>query len=73
MGDFNADCSYANAAELAPKRFYWDPLFKWLIDWEADTTTSSTDCAYDRCLIRIQKKKQNVLVKHYISGGCKVR
>ncbi|XP_048741682.2 deoxyribonuclease-1-like [Ostrea edulis] len=51
MGDFNADCSYASEAKLSGKTFYSDPKFHWLIDWDADTTTSSTDCAYDRIVV----------------------
>jgi len=47
LGDFNADCSYANSQEL------WElelrgPEFRWLVNDAADTTVSSTDCAYDR-------------------------
>ena len=50
FGDFNADCSYANPSQLASKMFYYDTVdFHWVIDWNADTTTSTnTDCAYDR-------------------------
>ena len=48
MGDFNADCSYASEAELSTKAFYTNPLYQWLIGMDADTTTSTTDCAYDR-------------------------
>ncbi|XP_062614587.1 deoxyribonuclease-1-like [Saccostrea cucullata] len=51
MGDFNADCSYASEEELSSKAFYTDPLFQWLIDWNVDTTTSTTDCAYDRIVV----------------------
>lgn len=50
FGDFNADCSYAKVEELASKQFYYDNVdFHWLLDWDADTTTSqNTNCAYDR-------------------------
>lgn len=53
MGDFNADCSYATPTDLASKPFYYDNVdFHWLIDWNADTTTSSnTNCAYDRLVV----------------------
>ncbi len=49
LGDLNADCSYASAQEL------WDsplrsPQYKWLVNDLADTTVSSTDCAYDRII-----------------------
>ena len=47
LGDFNADCSYANSQELwdSPMRL---PQYNWLVNDLADTTVSSTDCAYDR-------------------------
>lgn len=47
LGDFNADCSYANSQELwgSPMRL---PQYNWLVHDLADTTVSSTDCAYDR-------------------------
>ena len=47
LGDFNADCSYANSQELweSPLR---QPQYNWLVNDLADTTVSSTDCAYDR-------------------------
>ncbi|CAC5412969.1 DNASE1 [Mytilus coruscus] len=50
FGDFNADCSYVKVEELASKTFYYDNVeFHWLLDWDADTTTSqNTNCAYDR-------------------------
>eukprot|EP00105_Crassostrea_gigas_P044404 XP_019928552.1 PREDICTED: deoxyribonuclease-1 [Crassostrea gigas] len=51
LGDFNADCSYASEAELSTKAFYTNPLYQWLIDSNADTTTSTTDCAYDRIVV----------------------
>nr|XP_022301890.1 deoxyribonuclease-1-like [Crassostrea virginica] len=51
MGDFNADCSYASEAELSTKAFYTNPLYQWLIGMDADTTTSTTDCAYDRIVV----------------------
>nr|XP_034305329.1 deoxyribonuclease-1 [Crassostrea gigas] len=51
LGDFNADCSYASEAELSTKAFYTNPMYQWLIDSNADTTTSTTDCAYDRIVV----------------------
>ena len=49
LGDLNADCSYASAQELwnSPLR---SPQYKWLVNDLADTTVSSTDCAYDRII-----------------------
>ena len=49
LGDLNADCSYATAQELweSPLR---QPQYNWLVNDIADTTVSSTDCAYDRII-----------------------
>ncbi|XP_060080633.1 deoxyribonuclease-1-like [Ylistrum balloti] len=52
MGDFNADCSYASENDLNEIPFYYNSNFQWLTPWEADTTTSTnTDCAYDRIVV----------------------
>ena len=58
LGDFNADCSYILKGQWKCARDpectdtvikLWNPeKFTWWIDDDADTTTSSTDCAYDR-------------------------
>jgi hypothetical protein len=47
LGDYNADCSYASSAELwsSPMR---NTNYTWLVPDSADTTVSSSDCAYDR-------------------------
>ena len=49
LGDLNAECSYASAQELweSPLR---QPQYNWLVNDIADTTVSSTDCAYDRII-----------------------
>ena len=49
LGDLNADCSYATAQELwqSPLR---QPQYNWVVNDIADTTVSSTDCAYDRII-----------------------
>ena len=49
LGDLNADCSYASAQELwqSPLR---QPQYNWVVNDIADTTVSSTDCAYDRII-----------------------
>lgn len=49
MGDFNAACKYVksfNDVDLAT-----DPRFYWLTTDAMDTTTSKTDCAYDRFVV----------------------
>lgn len=49
LGDFNADCDYFDEDENN------HPLraahFHWIIPDDADTTTKSTDCAYDRIIL----------------------
>ena len=52
MGDLNADCSYASKTALQGLTLRTDPRFSWLIGDDVDTTTTSTDCAYDRCVWR---------------------
>lgn len=42
LGDFNADCSYHDPGT--------HPEASWLVSADADTTTTGTDCAYDRFL-----------------------
>lgn len=51
MGDFNADCSYVTSAQWSSIRLRTDPAFKWLIPDTADTTATSTNCAYDRIVV----------------------
>lgn len=48
LGDFNSDCRYVTSSEWDQIRLYTDKSFHWLIPNEADTTVTSTDCAYDR-------------------------
>ena len=47
LGDYNAGCSYASPEELwqSPMR---NSSYTWLVPDSADTTVSSTYCAYDR-------------------------
>ncbi|XP_071943249.1 deoxyribonuclease-1-like [Antedon mediterranea] len=47
-GDMNADCNYVPASSWPTIRLRSDDRFEWLIDDGVDTTTGSTDCAYDR-------------------------
>ena len=48
MGDLNADCKYASDRKRSHFKLR-SSTFTWLIDDNVDTTTSKTDCAYDRC------------------------
>ncbi|XP_078604015.1 deoxyribonuclease-1-like [Branchiostoma floridae x Branchiostoma japonicum] len=51
LGDLNSDCSYVTSGEWAQIRLWTDPRFAWLVGNDADTTVSSTDCAYDRFVV----------------------
>ncbi|MFN7991364.1 MAG: endonuclease/exonuclease/phosphatase family protein [Candidatus Micrarchaeia archaeon] len=48
LGDMNADCSYLRPTDNISLR---GPAYTWLIPDTADTTTKSTDCAYDRIIL----------------------
>lgn len=47
LGDLNADCSYFGS-DYTPLR---NSSFRWIVPDSADTTTKTTDCAYDRIII----------------------
>ena len=49
LGDLNADCSYLSRTRYNQLDLVLDTRFMWLIDSSVDTTTKSSDCAYDRC------------------------
>lgn len=51
MGDFNAGCSYVSNSQWSSIRLRTDPAFLWLIPDSADTTVTTTDCAYDRIVV----------------------
>lgn len=51
MGDFNADCSYVSPSFWSSIRLRTSPAFQWLIPDSADTTVTSTHCAYDRIVV----------------------
>ncbi|NXK55992.1 DNAS1 protein, partial [Chauna torquata] len=48
LGDFNADCSYVTEEQWPAIRLRSHNSCEWLIPDSADTTVTSTDCAYDR-------------------------
>ncbi|XP_076469217.1 deoxyribonuclease-1-like isoform X2 [Babylonia areolata] len=56
LGDLNADCSYADLGDRETANDYLtvnNGTYTWLIGEDADTTVrSSTDCAYDRIVVR---------------------
>jgi len=51
MGDFNLDCTYVRKSDWATIPLYTDPSYTWLIKDDADTTSGTTDCAYDRFVL----------------------
>ena len=50
LGDMNADCRYLSQKNFEKLDLVTDTRFTWLIDSTVDTTTSATDCSYDRCV-----------------------
>jgi len=48
LGDMNADCSYLSNTKYNNLIFTTDSRFLWLIGKDNDTTTSNSNCAYDR-------------------------
>lgn len=50
VGDYNADCTYMSAGELAVSPFRAEG-FVWVVGDDADTTVKSTECAYDRIVL----------------------
>lgn len=64
MGDFNAGCSYVPKKAWSSIRLRTDSQFVWLIGDEEDTTVrSSTDCAYDRIVLRGREIVNSVVPK----------
>ncbi|XP_074052962.1 deoxyribonuclease-1 [Macrotis lagotis] len=51
MGDFNAGCSYVTPSQWSSIRLRTNPSFQWLIPDTADTTVTTTTCAYDRIVV----------------------
>ncbi len=60
LGDFNADCTYISDNDQAGIRLWQDPRFVWWIDDDVDTTTRTTDCAYDRIVTHSDLKSRVV-------------
>lgn len=58
LGDLNADCSYYNAE----KEIEFDN-WNWIIEDNDDTTSSQSDCAYDRIILN------NNAYEEYASSG----
>jgi deoxyribonuclease-1-like protein len=47
LGDMNADCTYLRPSDALSLR---NATYLWIVPDSADTTTKSTDCAYDRII-----------------------
>ena len=62
MGDLNADCRYASKKALESLTLRTDSQFSWLIGDEVDTTTTSSDCSYDRCVSSLTCYTRGVFV-----------
>ena len=52
LGDFNAGCSYVTSSEWSVNRLKHREDVTWEIADHIDTTVSSTNCAYDRIVLR---------------------
>ena len=53
MGDLNADCSYLSNTKYNLLDLIIDTNYTWWINKLADTTTSNSNCAYDRLVIMV--------------------
>lgn len=51
LGDLNADCSYVSMSAYSTLNLIIDNSFTWWIGRDIDTTTGSSDCAYDRYIV----------------------
>lgn len=62
MGDFNAGCTYVSKKAWKNIRLRTDTRFVWLIGDQEDTTVKkSTNCAYDRIVLRGQEIVNSVV------------
>ena len=78
MGDLNADCSYVTKTEWRcirentcdkTRMRLWDPdKFVWLLNDTVDTTTSNSDCAYDRFVYAPPAPCDDAMCSKRISG-----
>lgn len=48
MGDFNSDCSYLSDSQFNQLKISNDNQFRWQISKSWDTTSGTTNCAYDQ-------------------------
>ena len=62
LGDFNADCRFFDEDDDSHPLRAQD--FHWVIDNEWDTTTTATDCTYDRIVL-----VSNTFSSEYVAGS----
>ncbi|XP_061456306.1 deoxyribonuclease-1 [Rhineura floridana] len=61
LGDFNADCSFVRPTDWPHIRLRSSNAFQWLIPDMADTTVTSTSCAYDRIVVAGARMRESIL------------
>ncbi|XP_014681516.1 PREDICTED: deoxyribonuclease-1-like [Priapulus caudatus] len=59
LGDLFADCSYICASCFDAIRLWTDEQYTWIID--ADTTTTASDCAFDRLVVTGNQMKTQTI------------
>jgi len=66
-GDLNAACTYVRPGDWVNIRLRQDSRFLWTIGDTADTTVTTTNCAYDRLILAGSRLQTN-----YVSGSAVV-
>jgi len=66
-GDLNAACTYVRPGDWVNIRLRQDSRFLWTIGDTADTTVTTTNCAYDRLILAGTRLQSN-----YVSGSAVV-
>ncbi|XP_041377334.1 deoxyribonuclease-1-like [Gigantopelta aegis] len=61
LGDLNAACNYASAAELSHTEIFTNSDYSVLISRSKDTTTKSSTCAYDRIIAKGSRLKSAIV------------
>ena len=69
LGDLNADCSYLSNTKYYALNLILNSSFTWWIDKEADTTTGTSDCAYDRYVFVYQLMSACILLNILMMNG----
>lgn len=61
-GDYNSDCKFVQSDDWTSINLWTDKKFYWAISRCQDTTTTRTDCAYDRFVLAGDKLKEALVV-----------